>query len=380
MSRTTPGVPSSSAVPSSVRVLVAALVVALPLAGCDAGDDPVTEVPVGTEAEQGMADAPLGPAVAVVLPEQGVFDALLLADVRADLDAMLARESARDRPVDVPVPLASGRVVVASDAAELRDQVAVLAGAGTDVICVVAGVGDAALREAARLHTRPTYCELPAAVPDATLGPPEPAAPRMTVALPMEALGSELLRLARAAASRPPGEPAPTAPAAIDGVAPDRAGVVAVVTGTDPALAGALRRGVLAADGGAGTVVLVALEPTRRPEDVVAGLVDASVDVVIVDGAPGADALVPVALSSGLAVLAPEALVTGLPEPLAAGVVATWDARWGRAVELVIARAREGAGPAELDLPLGAFVTFRAGPAAGAGVRSLLETGPSRGD
>lgn len=375
MSRTTPGVASSVAVPHSVRALLVALVVAL--VGCGTGDDAVIEVPVGTEAEQGVADTPLGPSVAVVLPEQGVFDALLLAEVRADLDAMLAREAARDRPVDVPVPLASGRVVIASDAAELRDQVAVLAGAGIDLICVVAGVGDDALRDAARLHTRPTYCELPAAVPDATLGLAEPAEPRMMVALPIEALGSELGRLARAAASEPPDRPAPTGPAVVDRVPPGAARVVAVVTGTDATLAGALRRGVLAADDGAGTVVLVPLEPTRRPDDVVAGLIDASVDVVIVDGAPGADALVPVALSAGLAVLAPEALVTGLPEALAAGVVATWDARWDRALELVVARVREGPGPAELDLPLDAFVTWRAGPAAGAGVRALLEAGPS---
>lgn len=364
----------------ALRVLRAATLVAvlglLP-AACASDDGEVAEVPPGSEEE---AAPPLGPSVAVVLPEQGVYGELVLAEVRAALEDVLAREAARDRPVDVPVPLASVRVVVAADAAELRDQVAVLAESGTDLICVLGGVGDEALRDAARLHARPTYCELPAA-------PVEPGAAgtngssRLTVEVPMEGLGRELGALARAAASERVAVPAPVAPAEPDARAAGPGGpprVVAVVTGTDPTIGAALRRGVLAEDGAAEgaaatDVLFLAPEPGRAAAEVVAGLLEASVDVLIVDGAPGADALVAAALDAGLAVLAPEALVADLPEGLDAGVVATWRTRWDRALELVVARVREAPGPSVLEVALGDFVELRPGPAAGPAVLARID-------
>jgi hypothetical protein len=154
--------------------------------------------------------------------------------------------------------------------------------------------------------------------------------------------------------------------------------VVAVVVGSDPAIGAALRRGVLAADeqvgAGAPTEVLVrASEPDRDPAEVVAELLKASVDVLVVDGAPGADALVASALDAGLAVLAPEALVAELSEARSAGVVASWRMRWDLALELVVAHVRDRPGPAALAIPLEDFVELRPGAAAGPEVRALLD-------
>lgn len=358
----------------------AVLVVALGLipAACASDDGEVAEVPAGSEQE---ATTPLGPSVAVVLPEQGVFGALVLAEVRAALEDVLAREAARDRPVDVPVPLASVRVVVAADAAELRDQVAVLAESGTDLICVLGGVGDEALRDAARLHARPTYCELPASPADPG-GAGTNGSSRLTVEVPMEGLGRVLGALARAAATERVAPGAPEAGGAGPG-APPR--VVAVVTGTDPAIGAALRRGVLADDGPVGDVaatdvLFLAPEPGRAATEVVAGLLEASVDVLIVDGAPGADALVVAALGAGLAVLAPEALVADLPEGLDAGVVASWRTRWDRALELVVDGVREAPGPSVLEVPLEVFVELRPGRAAGAAVLARIDASTRPGD
>ncbi|MEY3020694.1 MAG: hypothetical protein RLZZ272_1678, partial [Actinomycetota bacterium] len=330
------------------------------LGGCASGGDGAVEVPAGTEEE---APTPFGPSVAVVLPEQGVFGGPQLAEVRASLAELLAREAARERPSGGSPPLASFRVIVAADAAELRDQVAVLAEAGTDLICVLGGVGDEALRDAARLHARPTYCELPPVPPEARAVGTGNAPARLTVDVPVEGLGRALGGLARAAASEPSG---PASDLGASGAAPEVTlgappSVVAVVVGSDPAIGAALRRGVLAADeqvgAGAPTEVLVrASEPDRDPAEVVAELLKASVDVLVVDGAPGADALVASALDAGLAVLAPEALVAELSEARSAGVVASWRMRWDLALELVVAHVRDRPGPAALAIPLEDFV------------------------
>jgi hypothetical protein len=165
--------------------------------------------------------------------------------------------------------------------------------------------------------------------------------------------------------------------AAVEG-APDSASngpprVVAVVTGTDAAIGAPLRRGVLDAEG-EGTVVFLAPDPDRSAGEVVAELAAASVDVVVVDGSPGSEALVAAALGAGLLVVAPEAVVAALPAGLAGGVVATWRTRWDLAVLAVVERFLVEPGPGELVLGLDAVVDVEAGPAAGPEVRALLTT------
>jgi hypothetical protein len=336
--------------------LAAAVSVALPLMACGPVGDDVPEVPRGSEVEEEAAPAALGPTVAVVIPADGAFGATVLADVRAALGSTLDERRSRPSSPDEP-PLGAARVVVARDAAELTDQVAVLAELGTDLVCVVGGAASEAIRDAARLHASTTYCLLP---PTPTIDG-EAAAASLDGVVPIEALGRALGRIARTAA--------------VEG-APDSASngpprVVAVVTGTDAAIGAPLRRGVLDAEG-EGTVVFLAPDPDRPAVEVVAELAAASVDVVVVDGSPGSEALVEAALGAGLLVVAPEVVVDALPAGLAGGVVATWRTRWDLAVLAVVERFLVAPGPGELVLGLDTVVEVEAGPAAGPEVRALL--------
>lgn len=346
-----------------MRAFLPVALLAVALLGCSAPEEAAPTLGPGTEEAEA---APRGPSLALVVPD-GLLDPAVLDEARAVTAA----------------PLAGARVVVARDADELVDQLAVLAGSGTDVVCVLGSGGSVPLAATARLFPGTTGCQLLPVV--------DPASPDgLTVVLPIEALGAELGRFARTAAAERAGDGMP--------------GAVALATGPDPVLGAPLRRGLASAltaggpdgaaggggaggavdlpDGGAsgrargsaGPVVLT-LSTDTAPDAAVAGLVEAGVSVLVVDGAPGAAELASAAVEAGLVVLAPAAIAAALPEAAAERVVVTWSVAWEVVAGAVVARVESGAPgrPDVLELPIADVVRLAPGPAAGPVTRELVD-------
>lgn len=338
------------------RAAVALALVVPALAGCAAPESATPELGRGAEE---APDARRGPSLALVVPE-ALLDAVVLDEARG-IAASAALRS---------------RVVVARDAAGLADQLAVLAGSGTDVTCIVGPSGAAAIAATARLFPGMRSCELVAA-------PAVAGTDALTVTLPVEALGAELGRLARTAAAERAGDGAP--------------GAVALAAGPDAVFGAALRRGAAAAlaagsgtsggggtpgdegrvranGGGDGRLRIVTLSTDAAPAATVADLVADGVSVLVVDGAPGAPALVEAASSAGLVVLAPAAVVAALPEAAGEAVAVSWGVAWDAVVAAVIADVAGGPPRTSgvLDLALADVVRLTVGPAAGPVLRELV--------
>lgn len=361
--RRTGPVPRSGDVPRVAgRTSRSVAVLVLALLGCSA---PVEDAPtLGPGTEEAEA-APLGPSLALVVPD-GLLGPAVLDEARAVTAA----------------PVAGARVVVARDAGELADQLAVLAGSGTDVVCVLGSGGSVPLAATARLFPGTTGCQLLPGV--------DPASPDgLTVVLPIEALGAELGRFARTAATERAGDGVP--------------GAVALATGPDPVLGAPLRRGLTSAltaggsegaagDGSAGGAIdvpdvgasgrgrggpgprVLTLAADAAPGAAVADLLEAGVSVLVVDGAPGAVELASAAVEAGLVVLAPAAIAAALPEAGAERVVVTWAVAWDVVAGAVVAHVEAGAParPDVLELALADVIRLAPGPAAGPVTRGLV--------
>lgn len=333
------------------RLTAAAALAATGAAACGGGAvEGPPAVPPGSERP---ATGPSGPQVVVAV---GPTDDLEAAVVAADVADLATATGPASTPVRV-------RVVTFGATAGLADVLAVLVDEA-DLVCVVApGARDAIAAVVAR-QSGATFCEVPAG--------PDPTPERtVSVAVPLAATAAALGDLARLAAG---------------------AARVGVLVATDP-VASALRAWARAADEGeapappadraaevppaapaAGPRAVLATVPgPEAAAAAVADLVEAGVEVLVVDASRGALELARLAAARGMRLVVPTALAEALPADAAAAVVATWDVAWVRAVDAAIARALAAEAVAAGSLGgVPDLVTLRAGPAADAAVRDRI--------
>lgn len=259
-------------------------VVLVVVGGCAEDPAPPPEAP---ELVDVTPPPPVGAKVGVVLPTAGTLHPLVLDHVRADLAALARRVTGDVREVRGLLPDAPAFVA---------DLGVFLAEEGADLVCVLTPDGVAVVRAQQRLVPDRRYCALGGT---STADPPE----GIDLVLPrLDELG-HLVGAGLAAAVRP-------------------GGAVALAIAPTELEAGRFSEGLRAALAHTDTLEV---DRSLPPEEVVAAVVAAGAEALVVGSGPRAPDLVAAAVAAGIRVVGPEAVVASLqPEE----IVVSWRVRW----------------------------------------------------
>ena len=329
-------------------VLVALACILLAMACTSDGDTPPVTAPT-PPIEEPVGAATAGRDVELVLPP------------RTDLDPGIAdglSDRLRSLSEDLPDGVDAVRVRLPEEPAFVADLLELVAARGAGLACVlgpdVVGVAD----QTALRHGATTVCALPATLPEPDEDGGFQPTPAVRVDVPVTELGVLVGTAARTAAltavsqvqpdaedlepdadDLDPDAEAPTAPA----VEVPRVGLVLL---GDELPATRLREGILT--GLAGVEAVEAEDADATALEALEAVLAAGVQVVIVDGGPGAAEAVS-ATAGRSAIVAPVDLLTG---ELRTEVVLGYRLRWERVVQVVL-DSFAGAGRLETPVLLG---------------------------
>jgi len=319
-------------------VLVAVACTGLAVACTSDGDIPPVTAPTPPVEEQGGTNA-AGRDVELVLPPLTALDPTIAERLSVRL---------RSLSQDLPEGVDSVSVRLPEEPAFVADLLELVATRGAGLACVlgpdVAGIAD---RTALR-HGATTVCALPVTLPELVeAGGFEPT-PAVRVDVPVTELGVLVGTAARTAALTAVAQVEPDDddldPDADEPVAPAaEAPRVGLVLLGDELPANRFREGILT--GLAGVEAVEAEDADATALEALEAVLAADVQVVIVDGGPGAAEVVAAAAGRS-AIVAPVDLLTGEPP---AGVVLGYRLRWEQVVRVLL---DSFAGAGQLEAPV----------------------------